>query len=366
MEKIKACHIVSGLRSGGVESMIYNYCSHMSKDKFDFYLLYQHNAFEKNIKEFTNLNFKLKRIPSKKVNLLGNYLATYNFLKDNKIDVVHCHMTLMNFIPLLAAKKAGIKVKICHSHGSDVRSKSNLIEKIEDKLRKLCFENSDYHLACGQDAGKYLYESNDFKIIYNAIDLKKFIYNEQSRNKIRSALNVDDNCFLIGHIGRFETQKNHYFILDLMKKLNEDNIKYKVVFLGNGELYNEFVESIKKNQLDNNAIFCGVVANTNDYYSAFDMFILPSLYEGLPVSALEAQASGLLCLLSKNIDESVIVDSDRLKLLNLDVKEWQENIVKAIADNKYRNREINLEKFNDKHLNIENEYKELEKIYLTK
>ena len=123
MKKIKVCHVVSGLRAGGVESMIYNYCSKMDVNKIDFSILFQHQPSLKNIKEFEELGFSLINIPNKRVRPLSNFLKTYKYLKNNHIDVVHCHMTLMNIFPLCAAKLARVPKRICHSHGYDVRKK---------------------------------------------------------------------------------------------------------------------------------------------------------------------------------------------------------------------------------------------------
>ena len=105
MSKIKVCHVISGLKSGGAETVIYNYCSHLSKSNYEFHILYQHEPLEKDVKMFSKLNFKLIQIPEKSKHPLKNYFETKKYLKDNKIDIVHCHMNLMNFIPLIAAKK---------------------------------------------------------------------------------------------------------------------------------------------------------------------------------------------------------------------------------------------------------------------
>ena len=163
--KIKVCHVISGLRSGGVESMIYNYCSRMDASKFDFSILYQHEPSQKNVDDFEKINFKLINIPNKRKRPILNFMKTYRYLKNNKIDVVHCHMTLMNIFPLLAAKIAGVKKRICHSHGSDVRKKNFIIKIIEQSIKKICIRLSTDLYACGEDAGKYLYGNKKIKII---------------------------------------------------------------------------------------------------------------------------------------------------------------------------------------------------------
>lgn len=358
--RVRVCHIVSGLRGGGVESMIYNYCSRMTKDEIKFYLLYQHEPSKKNVSELKKIGFELKRIPSKIKHPLKNYLSTYKFLKDNRIDVVHCHMTLMNFIPLIAARKLNIKVRICHSHNSDVREKNIFKQIIEKYLKHLCIKNSSVLLSCGEDAGKYLYGNNRFLIVTNAIDLSKFAFNSNKRRKIKNKYNLKDDDILIGHIGRFTNQKNHEFIINLFYKLLQKNSNYKLILIGDGENKKAIEEKIDKLKISKQVIMPGIVNNPADYYNAMDIFVLPSLWEGLPVVGIEAQANGLQCFFSDNIDLRVAI-TNKVKLLSLDENKWLNEILKCNCTYK---RNITVSKFSEKGFDIDSEYKRLENIYL--
>lgn len=362
--KIKICHVVSGLRSGGVESMIYNYCSHMDCSLFDFSLLYQHEPSQKNVDEFEKLNFHLVRIPFKVKHPIQNYQATYRFFKKHSIDIVHCHMSLVNFFALYAAKKAGVKVRICHSHHVDMRNLGILKKAFSFLCKKLCMKYATDFFACGSEAGEYMYGKKPFQIIYNAIDFDKFQFCESSRNSIRKQFQIQEDEIVLGHIGRFTNQKNHKFLLDVFAKIHGEFPKTKLFLLGDGELKNDLLLQVQKLQLADFVIFGGIVANPSDYYSAFDFFLLPSLYEGLPVVSIEAQLNGLRCFFSNMIDTNVIIDEKRSKLLPLNEEEWVQEVLQAISSSD-SSRDIVEEQFNERHLNILLEAKTLEQYYLS-
>lgn len=359
MKKINVCHVVSGLKSGGAETMIYNYTSKMNRDEYNFYLLYQHTPVEKCVNEFKTLNFKLKRIPSKVKHPIKNYRETKKFLIENKIDVIHCHMTLSNFIPLMAAKRTKVKLRICHSHEAGTSSKNFISNILNSVYKRICLLCANKYVACGKEAGKFLYRNNDFIILNNALDLEKFKYKEEIRNKIREKLGIVNDNIVIGHIGRFIDVKNHEFIIEVFKELLNLLPKFKLVLIGSGELEKQIKGLVKKLQIEDSVIFTGVISNTNDYYNAFDIFLLPSKREGLPLVALESQANGLKCYLSKNIDtNSCIIDS--CKMLPLEKRKWVNEILNT---NFNYERNISIDSFNERNLNITNEVKKLNDIY---
>lgn len=362
--KIKICHFVSGLKSGGVESMIYNYCSRMERDKYEFILVYQHEPSIKNLKEFEKIGFKMINIPSKRKHPLKNYFASKEILKNNDVDVVHCHMTLMNFIPLIAAKKENIKIRICHSHNNDVRNKNIFLKCGENILKKVCIKNSTHLIACGKDAGNYMYGKNSrYMVINNALNLDKYKYSLEKRKKIRQQYNINDECYVIGHIGRFTEQKNHKFLINIFKEIYKKNKNIVLFLVGDGELHEKIKEKYQNEEFAKKMIFVGIVDNVNEYYSAFDIFILPSLWEGLPVVSIEAQASGVKCLLSRNIDNNAVICENCVKLIELDEKCWQDTMSYEISKGNNYNRNVNMEKLYNCGYDIKKELKKLEKIY---
>ena len=360
MNKISVCHVVCGLKSGGVESMIYNYCSQLDLSKYDMHIIYQHEPSIKNVQEFQRIGFKLKQITSKAKNPIKNFCETYKYFKENNINVIHCHMTLMNFIPLLAGKILKINIRICHSHNSDVRHKNILKKIFENILKKFSIKWATHLVACGQDAGKYMYANKKFSIIYNGLQLNKYKYNEISRKNIREKYNISEEKIVIGHIGRFTEQKNHDFIIEMFKDLLKNNKDYILMLVGDGELKKRIEDKVKSKNMVENIIFAGVVENPYEYYSAFDYFILPSLWEGLPVVSVEAQASGLKCLFSDTIDLNAVIEQEKVEICQLKKEKWIEKIVN---NSEIYNRKINIENFVKKNLDINQEVKKLQRLY---
>lgn len=360
MNKLKVCHFVSGLKSGGVETMIYNYCKEIGNIYYDWYIVYQHEPSKKNIDEFERLEFKFKRVPSKVKYPIRNFIETYKYIKDNKFDVVHCHMTLMNVFPLFAAKLLGVKTRICHSHNSDVRKKNISFLFLEKVLKKLCIDFSTDLVACGNDAGKYMYNNRRFSILNNAMEIDKYKFNKKTRDEIRKKLGIKEDEVVLGHIGRFAKQKNHFFLIDMYKKYISINSNSKLILIGDGELKEEIVRLVEENNLEKNVIFTGIVNNTHEYYSAFDAFLLPSLWEGFPVVSVEAQISGVTCFLSETIDKRCKIN-DNVYFLELNTELW----VHQVGKNKLENKKLNTKKFSSTGLNIMDEKEKLIKLYMS-
>lgn len=355
-KKKKICHVVCGLQSGGAESVIINYCSNMDNEKYEWHILYQHNPIQKSYNEFKKLNFKIKRIPSKKIRPIGNFLQTYFYFKKNDIDVVHSHMTLMNFFPLIAAKLANVQIRISHSHSCNNKNIGFVREKIETLFKKICIKYSVVLVSCGKNAGEYMYKNEEYILLPNAVNIDKYKYNKKNREEIRKKYNIDDDCFLIGHIGNFNITKNHLFMLELIEKLKEFNVK--LILVGNGELYEKIVETSKNKKLDNFVIFTGIVEKPEMYYSAFDLFILPSLWEGLPLVSIEAQTNSLNCIISNQVDLSCKIN-DNVKFLNLNIEDWKKEIIKLLNINsRTKNNKVPYSNYN-----INKTVKIIEKIY---
>lgn len=327
-----------------------------------FHILHQHEANQKNLDELTSIGCKITRIPSKRKHPIKNFVETYKYIKKNKISIIHCHMTMVNWLPLLAAKIARVPVRICHSHTNNISGKKYSERIMNTVFRYLCRKNGNVFLACSNEAGKYLYKNKiKYEIIYNGLDLEKYKYNELERKKIRQKYNIKENEFVIGHVGRFVPVKNHGFIIDFFEKLHKTNKKYKLMLIGDGELKEEVHQTILNRGLDKNIIFVGVVANVQDYYNAFDLLVLPSLFEGVPLTIIEAQANGLKCIISDKIDKKSVILKDKITILDLKDDNW----IKTISNiKKEYERDINSESFDKNHYNIEKESIKLEKIYL--
>lgn len=362
MKKIKIAMIVCRLEFGGVESVILNYTSNMERDKFDFHIITQDINDEECVKLFENKGFIVHKICHKRKSVIRNVIEMWKVLKEEKYDIVHSHMTLTNFYALLLAKFSGVQVCISHSHNSLVST--NYIKKLVYSLLRFlnCICATNY-FACGQDAADFLFGKKNrakIKIFNNAIESEKYAYSITNRLKIRTKLNIE-NKVCIGHVGRFMNQKNQIFLIDIFEKYHKYNPNSVLLIIGDGELRPIITNYINQKQLSDSVIMTGNINNVFELYSAMDLFLLPSLFEGLPVVVIEAQASGLPCLLSDKIDE-------RCKLTNL-VKfipiEKAEDWVNVMIDENLTQREMYLTKKIDlKGYDLKKEAKRMEELYL--
>lgn len=353
--KIVVAHVVNSLNVGGIEIFISNlikYLKNNSRFKSIIYVQgdkigYLENEIAQNNAIIIH-TCKLSKHPFQYVKSLKR-----SFINE-KVDIVHCHMNSRSAFPLLAAKQANIKFKIAHSHSSSY--KANFFKKIINFFLKTSTQKlSNIKLACSDEAAKYLFKKNDVLIIKNAIDYNKFHFNEKDREYIRNKYSIEEKKIIIGCVGRTTKLKNHVFLLKLMKKI--ENMELFIV--GSGPLKKYLDEEIKKTGLKNVRL---IEANNEifKYYSAFDIFALPSLFEGLPLTAIEAQVNGLPCILSTNITKECKITKN-INFVNLNTEEWIKNInaTKILAVQERKNVELL-----DYSFDLNNGMSRLAKIYL--
>ena len=329
---VRVLHSVSNMDRAGIETMIMNYYRHIDRTKVQFDFLANKSkkgAYDEEIKKMGGNIFispglnPLKWFKYEKM--------VKELLKNNKdIKIVHSHNGAFSLQAQLAAKKSGIKNRIVHVHGTKIDFNLKLPLKLLYKTRLKSTSNN--YWGCGTEAVKYYFgqkviQSNNYMIIRNAIDEEKFLYNPEKRAEIRKKYNLDGK-FVIGNVARFMKQKNHTFTLDLFKKIYELNKNAILMLLGDGELLSEMKQKAKDLQIEKNVMFMGNIDNVYEMYQAMDLFLLPSLFEGLPVVGIEAQAAGLKCVMSDTItDEVAITDNVEFISLNTPVDEWAKIIL---------------------------------------
>lgn len=361
---IRVLQCVSNMDRAGIETMLMNYYRNIDRNKIQFYFLCNKTKPGAYDEEIKNYGGKLLYSPGlNPIHAIKYHKYVKKIIKDNNIDIVHVHNGAFGLQALIAAKSCGVKVRISHAHGTRIDINYKLPLKLIYKSRLKKYANN--YWGCGMEAIEYYYgkkvvEEGQYYLLKNAIDETKFKYNKTYRNQIRKKLNISDDEILIGHIGRFMAQKNHKFLIDLFNELLKYNNKFKLVLIGDGELLQEFKNRVNLLNIENNVIFTGNIANTNEYYSAFDLFLLPSLFEGLPVVGIEAQASGLNCIFSDTISKEVDLTGNT-SFISLDspVSIWCNKIIEL--SNKPRNMISN--QIETGGYSIKKEVKELENKY---
>lgn len=363
-EPIIVAQIMGKWLGGGVESVIMNYYRHIDRNKIQFDFICDEDSTNIPYDEIEKLGGKVILCPP--YQKLPKYLKFLkNLFREKRYRIVHSNISTMSVFPLYAAKKAGVPVRIAHSHStSNPREwKKNLLK---NALRPFSKTYATDYFACSELAGRYLFSDKTFnngevKIIRNAIDVEKFKFDPKIRKELRKDLGIKDDDFVIGHLGRFVEQKNHRFLIDIFKEIKKKNNSSVLLLAGQGPLMDEIKIKVHKLELDNSVKFLGQRKDTDKIYQTFDLFLLPSLYEGLPVVGVEAQASGNLCYFSDDMTKEVkVLDSTVFMSLSNTAEEWAEAILKDARTYKKRNTKEEISKHG---FDIKEEAKKLEKKY---
>lgn len=367
MKKVRILHLVSSLSIGsGVMGMIMNIYRNINKEKvqFDFiYFIDSEKCYKDEILELGGSCFKIPK-PS----LNKTFIKEINKLfksNSSKYIALHNHELYLNFIFSPIAKINGINNIITHSHTTMYSDKR--ISAIRNKI--LCIPikyQSDYYFACSKAAGKFIYgqkniDRNKVIVVNNAIDCRKFKYSHERRYMIRNKLGLNDKL-IVGHIGRFNAQKNHTFLIDVFYQIFNTNKNAHLVLVGTGPLEDKIRDKVRKLQIEENVTFLGQRKDINDIMSSIDVLVMPSLYEGLPVVGIEAQASGLPCIMSDEITDEVNICNVRFLNLNESSNVWANEIIRYLKDFK---REDTSEIIKMRGYDIELECKKLELFYLS-
>ena len=315
MKRIKIAHCVVAL-SGGVGSVIFNYFDQFSPNDYEVHIITQDLVSEDYEELYIKRGYKIHKVPSKKKGIIKNIIALKKIMDEEKFDIVHCHMTITNLFPLFAAKLSGVKIRINHSH---LAPNLTFIEKCAVSVSKLF---STDLFACGQDAGTKLFGNSRFILLRNAINLDQYKFNGKERDEQRANLNIGANTTLYCHVGRFTEQKNHTFLIDTFEKIWNISPDSKLMLIGEGELFDEIKDKVSKLLCKDNILFLGLISDVDKKLQAGDVFILPSRNEGLCVAAIEAQASGMPCVLSSNVDITTAVNNNVVFVSSNNVDVW--------------------------------------------
>ncbi|HGH7181628.1 glycosyltransferase family 1 protein [Bacillus luti] len=334
MGPLRILQVVTIMNRGGLETMLMNYYRKMDHNKIQFDFIVHRNDKGHYDDEILELGGKIYRMPQIRP---GNYRVYFKklddfFVRHREYKIVHSHINENSSFVLRAAKRAGIPYRIAHSHLSDLGIDMKLPFRLYARL--LMQDNPNLYFACSKKAGEWLFgekasHHKEVIVLNNAVNIEEFKYNAEIRREIRNKINVKDKLVL-GHIGRFNKQKNHNFLIEVFKAVHEKRPDSVLVMIGDGYLRKTIEKKVDNLGLTSHVKFLGVREDVSNLMQGFDLFVFPSLFEGLPVVLIEAQAAGLKCIVSNNITSETDV-SGRIEFESLENTPdvWAEKILSS-------------------------------------
>ncbi|MBR3928256.1 MAG: glycosyltransferase family 1 protein [Clostridia bacterium] len=306
---IRILHSVSNMDRGGIETMLMNYYRHIDRTKVQFDFLCNKKKLGAYEAEIESMGGRIFRTPGLNPLKFFKYQAYMKklFRENPEYRIVEAHNGAFGLFSLIAACKARIPVRIFHAHGASITKDWKLPLKI--LCKKILPLNINQRFSCGIAAarcyfGEKIVQTQDYVIVNNAIEIERFLFNAEVRERIRKRNGLADK-FIVGHVGRFMAQKNHEYLLEIFAALKEREPNAHLVLLGDGELKEAMEEKADQMNIRDSISFMGNVENTNEWYQAFDVMVLPSIWEGLPLVGVEAQAADLPCVFSDSITREV-------------------------------------------------------------
>ena len=353
MKKILIGYIIDGKHSG-IDKYLINFVKSVYSKDIQIDILT--NKIEMQLQEeLEQYNVSLIEIPSLK-HPIKQYKKIQSIIDNNKYDIAYFNISeAFNCIGVFAAKNEGVKKVIVHSHASysdeHNRIKRNLKITLNNIFKRFLYKKSDMYLACSNKAGEWLFPKNvinsdNYKIIYNAVDFDKFKFDENVRQEERVKMKLQ-NKLVLGHIGNFCYSKNHNFLIEIAKYLKDNNFNFKLLLIGIGQDYENIKQKIQNYNLESSVEMLGLRDDVQKLLQVMDVFLLPSFAEGLPISGVEAQISGLDCIFSENITKDVCI-TEKAKMLPIENAElWGNEIIK-IAKN-FRRSSVSLNNMVEKY-----------------
>lgn len=323
-EPIRVLHILQRMEAGGTQALLMNIYRKIDRTKvqFDFWVVYKEKQFyDDEIESMGGHVYKLSF--RENLNLPKFQKDLKNFFKQHhEYQIVHCHAYTIGYFCLKAAKKAGIPVRIAHSHNNETVHDIKYLPKLF--MQRLFTLNATDLFACSEEAGKYLFKDKPFRVLKNAIDSQQFIANENTRREVRQELGLE-NKFVVGHVGRLHPQKNHDFLIDVFAEIKKKQPDAELILVGTGPLEEKVRSKVADKGLTESVQFLGNRKDMNRIYQAMDVFVFPSLFEGLGIVAIEAQAAGVPIVCSEGLPpETDITPIYRKLMLSDGTEKWAE------------------------------------------
>lgn len=330
-EPIRVLHVLQRMEAGGTQAFLMNLYRNIDRSKvqFDFLVEYSEKQFYDD--EIEALGGRVYRSTFREDKNLPRFIA---FLRDffdrhREYRVVHCHAYTIGYFVLKEAERAGITVRIAHSHNNNM---SGVTKPLKIVMRSLFSVHANRFMACSDEAGKFLFGDRDFTVVKNAIDVDRFAFDGAVRAEVRNELELGDSL-LVGNVGRLHHQKNQLFLLDVFKEVVELRDDAKLLLVGNGPMRDEIMAKATSAGVADRVILLSNRSDMDRLYQAMDVFVLPSLYEGLGIVAIESQSAGLSTICSDGVAEDANV-SPLFSRMSLEdsPKAWAEAVVAAAGN----------------------------------
>lgn len=362
-EPVRVAQIIGKWVGGGVESVVMNYYRYIDRTKIQFDFICDEDSTNIPYDEIEQLGGRVILVPPYQ-KVFEYQKELIKIFKDNNYKIVHSHINTLSIFPLRAAKKAGVPIRIAHSHSTTNKKewKRNLVKQV---LRPFSKVYATDYMCCSELAGRWLfgnkeYDKGNVYLLNNAIDLDKFKFDKIMRKKLRKKYNLKDNDFVIGQVGRIMQTKNQSFTLEIFNEISKKK-NSKLIYVGSGPMEKILKDKIFQFGLEGNVIMLGQVSNIYEIYNMLDLFILPSFYEGFGIALLEAQVSNLPCIVSNGVPiETKIADNVEFLDLNAGVEKWANKLLKYTNEIRKNNDKI----IREHGFNIESECRKLECLYL--
>lgn len=355
-DRVRVLHVITGMGSGGAEMFLMNMYRNMDHSSivFDFLLQSDENLYKEELESYGS---RIWQIPPYFKHPLKNRVALKQVLK-NGFSAVHVHANGLLYIePILLAHHYGIPCRIMHSHSSSMYYKWAL--PLHQLNRFRIRGHVTQRFACSEEAGRWMFGS-DFTVIQNAIDLDQFAFNPKARTQYRRELQISEDELVIGQIGRLYSTKNQSFSLQVFQQVLKKRTDCRLLFVGSGSDEEMLGKMAREMSIADKVSFLGVRTDVNELINAFDLLLFPSLYEGLPIVTIEAQANGLPIVCSNAVPESCVLSPNMSRLsLELGPEKWAEAILSADLT-----RTDNRKRLADAGFDILQEAEKLQKFYL--
>lgn len=327
MAIIRVLHCVNNMHRAGLETMLMNYYRNIDRTKIQFDFLTHRPERSDYDDEIESMGGKIYHAPRL---YPQNYPAYFrwmkNFFKEHpEYKIVHSHIDAMSYVPLLTAKKAGVPIRIAHSHSTGIDKDFKYILKQFFRLQITSVANS--FMACGELAGEFLFGNEKFEIIPNAVTAEKLYFNSFVRKQKRKDLGIKTQL-VVGHVGRICYPKNHRFLIEIFSEIIKIDSSAILLIVGVGEKEEEIKQYVSELNLNDNIRFLGNRDDVSELYQAMDVFVLPSLFEGVPLVGIEAQFADLPCFFSDKVPKEVKFNANvQFMSLDLSAETWAEKIV---------------------------------------